>query len=329
MPSGRRLVKIITALLAALACQIGVAAAADYPTKPVTIVVPFAAGGPSDTITRIVAEAMGRDLGQRVIVQNFGGAGGTVGSNRVVQAPPDGYMLLMHHVGLATAPALYKSLPFDPLKDLAPIGMVTDGPMAITARKGFPPDTLQQLIPYLQKQQQKTSYASAGIGGASFLCGLLLGQRIGVQFTQVPYTGTGPAYTDYIAGRVDMICDLTTGTAPYIKTGEIKGYALTAEQRAAVLPDLPTATEAGLPNFDVSVWYGLYAPHDTPAPVIARLTQALQHVLQDKQMADRLGVTGSIVATQAQATPAALHDKLKQQIDLWRPIIEKSGVSVE
>jgi tripartite-type tricarboxylate transporter receptor subunit TctC len=313
----------------ALSAMTATAQTADFPKKPVTIVVPFAAGGPSDTITRVVAEAMGRDFGQRVLVQNYGGAGGTVGSNRVVQAAPDGYMLLMHHTGLATAKALYKNLPFDPQKDLAPIGMVSDGPMAITARKGFPPNTLKELIAYLQQQQNKVSYASAGIGGASFLCGLLLGQRIGVNFNQIAYTGTGPAYTDYIAGRVDMLCDLTTGTAPLIKSGDIKGYALTAEQRAPVLPDLPTATEAGLPHFDVSVWYGLYAPAKTPAPIIDRINKALRAALLDKGVSEKLASTGSIVAPPDQVTPDALRAKLKQQIEQWTPIIAKSGVSVE
>jgi tripartite-type tricarboxylate transporter receptor subunit TctC len=315
--------------LIGLFCWALPALAKDYPTKPVTIVVPFAAGGPSDSITRIVAEGLQRSLGERVIVQNFGGAGGTVGSNRVVQAAPDGYTLLMHHIGLATAPALYKNLPFNPQTDLAPVGMVSDGPMAITARKGFPANTLTELIAYLKAHPKQVSYASAGIGGASFFCSLLLEQRLGVQFNQIPYTGTGPAYTDYVAGRVDMICDLTTGTAPYIKDGEIKGYALTAEKRVAVLPDLPTATEAGLPNFDLSVWYGLYAPKKTPQAVIDRLSAALQKTVQDKQVAERLSVTGSLPVSPDLATPAALKAKLKEQVDRWAPLIAKSGVKVE
>jgi tripartite-type tricarboxylate transporter receptor subunit TctC len=315
--------------LIGLFCWALPALAKDYPTKPVTIVVPFAAGGPSDSITRIVAEGLQRSLGERVIVQNFGGAGGTVGSNRVVQAAPDGYTLLMHHIGLATAPALYKNLPFNPQTDLAPVGMVSDGPMAITARKGFPANTLTELIAYLKAHPKQVSYASAGIGGASFFCSLLLEQRLGVQFNQIPYTGTGPAYTDYVAGRVDMICDLTTGTAPYIKDGEIKGYALTAEKRVAVLPDLPTATEAGLPNFDLSVWYGLYAPKKTPQAVIDRLSAALQTTVQDKQVAERLSVTGSLPVSPDLATPAALKAKLKEQVDRWTPLIAKSGVKVE
>jgi tripartite-type tricarboxylate transporter receptor subunit TctC len=315
--------------LIGLFCWALPALAKDYPMKPVTIVVPFAAGGPSDSITRIVAEGLQRSLGERVIVQNFGGAGGTVGSNRVVQAAPDGYTLLMHHIGLATAPALYKNLPFNPQTDLAPVGMVSDGPMAITARKGFPANTLTELIAYLKAHPKQVSYASAGIGGASFFCSLLLEQRLGVQFNQIPYTGTGPAYTDYVAGRVDMICDLTTGTAPYIKDGEIKGYALTAEKRVAVLPDLPTATEAGLPNFDLSVWYGLYAPKKTPQAVIDRLSAALQKTVQDKQVAERLSVTGSLPVSPDLATPAALKAKLKEQVDRWTPLIAKSGVKVE
>jgi tripartite-type tricarboxylate transporter receptor subunit TctC len=234
----------------------------------------------------------------------------------------------MHHIGLSTTPALYKKkLPFDPMKDLAPVGLVAEAPMSIVARKDFPPNGLKELIAYLRERKDKTAYASAGIGGASFLCGLLLEQKLGVKFTQVPYTGVAPAYTDMLSGRTDVICDLTTGTAGYIQTDKLKPYALTADKRISTLPDLPTTKEAGLPDFEVSVWYGLYAPAKTPPEVVQRLSKALQVVMQDPKVAERLAATGTTLVTPAQATPEALTKRLKDQIELWTPIIESSGVS--
>ena len=303
------------------------AAAQDYPTRPITVIVPFAAGGPSDAITRVIAERLGTVLGQRLIIQNIGGAGGTLGTARVTAAAPDGYTLLSHHIGLATAPALYKSLPFDPLKDLASIGLMAEAPMAIVARQGFPPNDLKELVAYLQKNQDKVSYASAGIGGASFLCGLLLSQRINAKFTNVPYTGVAPAYTDMLAGRTDLICDLTTGNNGYVEAGQLKPYALAAKSRLATMPNVPTTAEAGLPDFTVTTWYGLYAPAKTPAHVIERLSKALQTVMQDKGAAEVLAATGTTLVSPEEATPEALHKRLKDQIELWTPIIAKSGVS--
>ncbi len=317
--------RILAAAAFASAMLAWPAAAQDYPNWPVTIVVPFSAGGPSDVITRVVAERLSNLLGQRFLVQNFGGAGGTLGTDRVVNAPPDGYTLLSYHIGLATAPALYKSLPFDPLKDLASIGLVAEAPMAIVARQGFPPNTLKELIAYVREQDGKVAYASAGIGGASFLCGLFFAQRIDAKFTNIPYVGTAPAYTDLLAGRTDMMCDLTTGNNAYVDEGRLKPYAIAADKRLSTMPNVPTTAEAGLPDFTVSVWYGLYAPGKTPPAVVERLSKALQVVMQDKSIADRLALTGTTLVTPAQATPEALHQRLKDQIELWSPIIAKSG----
>lgn len=320
----------LSAAALVFACATGAQAQQTYPSRPITIVVPFAAGGPSDAITRIVAERLGQEIGERIIIQNAGGAGGTIGSNRVVTSDPDGYTLLMHHVGLSTTPALYKkSLPFDPIKDLKPVGLVAEAPMSIVARRDFPPNDLKELIAYLRERKDKTAYASAGIGGASFLCGLLLEQRLGVKFTQVPYTGVAPAYTDMLSGRTDVMCDLTTGTAGYIQTDKLKPYALTAAKRISTLPDLPTTAEAGMPDFEVSVWYGLYAPAKTSPEVVQRLSKALQAVMQDPKVAERLATTGTTLVTPAQATPDALAKRLKEQVELWTPIIERSGVSTD
>jgi tripartite-type tricarboxylate transporter receptor subunit TctC len=321
--------KALVVAMAVSAMMIRAASAEEYPTRPVTVVVPFAAGGPSDAITRLIADRLGNQFGQRFIIQNIGGGGGTIGTSRVVQANPDGYTLLSHHIGLATTPALYKSLSFDPLKQLAPIGLFAEAPMAIVARKDFPPNTLQEFISYLREKQDKIAYASAGIGGASFLCGLFLAERIHVKFTNVPYVGTGPAYTDLLAGRTDVMCDLTTGNNDYVEGGQLKGYALAAAERLSTMPKIPTTAEAGLANFTVSVWYGLYAPAKTPAPVIERLSKALQVVMQDKLVAERLAATGTTLVRPEQATPAALHERLKEQIGLWTPIIQQSGVSAD
>ena len=237
--------------------------------------------------------------------------------------------MLSHHIGLATTPALYKSLPFDPVKDLADVGLFAEAPMAIVARKDFPPNTLEEFIAYLREKQDKIAYASAGIGGASFLCGLFLAQRINVKFTNIPYVGTGPAYTDLLAGRTDVMCDLTTGNNDYVENGQLKGYALAADERLSTMSKIPTTAEAGLPNFTVSVWYGLYAPASTPAPILQRLSKALQMVVQDKAVAERLAATGTTLVKPEQATPEALHQKMKEQIELWTPIIGQSGVSVD
>jgi tripartite-type tricarboxylate transporter receptor subunit TctC len=321
------IVKTLAAAVVGLASGSGqILAQEDYPNRPITIVVPFAAGGASDVLTRIVAENLSQQLGQRVIVQNVGGAGGTVGSQRVVTAAPDGYTLLSHHIGLATAPALYKSLPFDPQKDFEYVGLVADAPMTIIARKDFPPNNLSELIAHLKQKQDQVTYASAGIGGASFLCGLLLGERIGVKFTHVPYTGTGPALAGMLAGQTDLICDLTTGTTGHIVSGDLKPYALTAEKRLPTLPQLPTTEEAGLPGFVVSVWYGLYAPPKTPEAIVQRLSKALQVAVKDQQVAQRLDAIGTTLVAPERATPEALRAHLKAQVELWQPIIAKSGV---
>jgi tripartite-type tricarboxylate transporter receptor subunit TctC len=321
---GRKLAVAMVVLVSAVGAA---SAQEDYPSRPVTIIVPFAAGGASDVLTRIVAESLGQQLKQRFIVQNIGGAGGTVGSQRVVSAAPDGYTLLSHHIGLSTAPSLYKSLSFDPLKDFEYIGLVAEAPMTIIARKDFPPANLQELIKYVKDNGDKVTYANAGVGGASFLCGLLFGERIGAKFTNVPYTGTGPALIGMLAGQTDFICDLTTGTTPHIQSGQLKPYALTAAKRLPSLPDVPTAAEAGLPGFEISAWYGLYAPAKTPAAIVERLSKALQVVVQDKSVAERLKAIETTLMTAEQATPAALRAKLKEQHDLWRPVIQKSGAS--
>jgi tripartite-type tricarboxylate transporter receptor subunit TctC len=301
------------------------AMAQSYPDRPITIVVPFSAGGPTDTVTRLVAEAMSRDLGQQVLVENVGGAGGTLGAARVAKAEPDGYTLLLHHIGMATSPTLYRKLPYKPLEAFDHVGLVTDVPMVIVGRKDLEPADLKGLVDYVKANKDKVTYANAGIGAASHLCGMLFMSLIDTKLTTVPYKGTGPALTDLIGGQVDFMCDQTTNTTNQIKAGEIKAYASTTKERLKNLPDIPTAAEAGLPGLEVGVWHGLYAPKGTPPEVIARLTASLQKALADDTVEQRLGELGTAPAASGDATSDALKTKLEAEIARWKPVIEGAG----
>jgi tripartite-type tricarboxylate transporter receptor subunit TctC len=317
------------AAAAALALSTAAASAQDYPTGPVTVVVPFSAGGPTDTVTRLVAEPMSKELGQQIVVQNVGGAGGTLGATQVAKAPADGYTLLLHHIGMSTAPSLYPDLAFDPVKDFAPIGLVTSVPMTIIARKDFPPNTLEELIAYVKEHKDEVTYANAGIGAASHLCGMLFMSAIGVELTTVPYQGTGPALTDLIGGQVDFMCDQTTNTTGQIKGGEVKAYAVTSPERLANLPDVPTTAEAGLPDFTLGIWHGLYAPAGTPEPVLAKLNAALKVAVADPNVDARFAELGTAPATAEEVTPEALGTLLSDQIALWKPLIEAAGAKAQ
>lgn len=314
----------VSAALVTLALG-GTALAQDFPSKPITVVVPFAAGGPTDTVARLVAEVMSQDLGQQVVVQNVGGAGGTLGAGQVATAANDGYTLLLHHIGMSTAPTLYRSLPFDPTTDFAPIGLITSVPMALVARKDFEPTTLSDLLAYVKTNGENVTYAHAGIGSASQLCGMLFMDAVDAQMTTVPYQGSGPAMTDIIGGQVDMICDQTTNTTSQIQAGEVKAYAVTSPERLENLPDLPTTAEEGL-ALEVGVWHGLYAPAGTDAAIISRLETALKAALADETVISRFGELGTYPVTAEEATPAALTETLTSQIELWRGVIEAAGV---
>lgn len=314
---------ILFAILLALAPSM--AQAQTYPDRTITVVVPFSAGGPTDTVTRLVGEAMSKDLGQQIIVENVGGAGGTLGAARVAKAEPDGYTLLLHHIGMATSATLYRKLPFNALEDFEYIGLVTDVPMVMVARKDLEPADLKGLIDYVKANKDKITYANAGIGAASHLCGMLFMSEIATSVTTVPYKGTGPALTDLIGGQVDFMCDQTTNTTNQIKAGEIKAYATTTKDRLPNLPDIPTAAEAGLPGLAVTVWHGLYAPKGTPKEIIDRLSQSLQKALKDETVVQRFADLGTAPVPEDQATPDALKQKLAGEIDRWRPIITAAG----
>jgi tripartite-type tricarboxylate transporter receptor subunit TctC len=305
----------------------GGGAAEGYPDGEITVVVPFSAGGPTDTVTRLIAEPMSEELGQQIVVQNVEGAGGTVAAGEVSAANPDGYTVLMHHIGMSTAPSLYPDLAYDPLEDFKTIGLVTEVPMTIVARKDLEPETMDELVDYVTENADTVTLANAGIGAASHLCGLLFQEAIGQKLTEVPYEGTGPALTDLVGGQVDVMCDQTTNTTGQIQAGEIKAYAVTTPERVESLPDLPTTEEAGLEDLQVGVWHGLYVPVETPDEIVEKLTAALQVALADQNVIDELAKLGTTPSSEEDATPEAHTQKLEEQIDLWRPIIEDAGVS--
>jgi len=300
------------------------AVAQTYPERPITIVVPFSAGGPTDTVTRLVADAMSKDLGQQIVVENVTGAGGTLGAGRVAKATPDGYTLLLHHIGMATSATLYRKLAYKPLEAFEYVGLVTEVPMVIVGRKDLEPKDLKSLIEYVKANKDKVTYAHAGVGAASHLCGMLFMSKIDTPLTTVPYKGTGPALTDLIGGQVDLLCDQTTNTTNQIKSGEIKAYATTSGQRLAALPDVPTAKEQGL-DIEVAIWHGLYAPKGTPKAIVERLAASLQKALQDETVKNRFASLGTAPVPLDQAQPAALEAKLKGEIDRWRPVIQAAG----
>lgn len=314
--------------LAALAALVASTAvlAQDYPTRTITVVVPFAAGGPTDTVTRLIAQSMTKSLGQTVIVENVAGAGGTIGPKKVAASKPDGYTLVLMHIGISTSVSLYRNLGYNPQTDLAPIGLVTDVPMTFIARKDFPPKDMKELIAYVKANKDKVTYANAGVGAASHLCGMLLMTAMQTDLTTVPYKGTGPAMTDLMGGQVDFMCDQTTNTTPQIRGGKVKAYSVTTAQRIKTFPDLPTVQESGIKDFQVGIWHGMWAPKGTPKPVIDKLSAALQAALKDPNVITKFADLGTDPVPQDQATPAALAKHLKAEVDKWAPIIKKAGI---
>lgn len=300
--------------------------ASEYPSKVISVVVPFSAGGPSDTVARLLAQAMSSQLKTQLIVENVAGAGGTIGAARVAQAKPDGYTLFVHHIGHATAPALYRKLTYNSITDFEPIGLINDGAMTLVARKDFPVKNLKELITHVKANKDKVNLANAGVGSASHLAGLLFMSAIETDLTTIPYKGTGPAMNDLLGGQVDFMIDQTTNTTSHIKAGKIQVYAVTTAQRLPSLPGVPTMHEAGLPNFKMTVWHALYAPKGTPKPIIDRLSKALQEALKDANVRQRYAELGADPVPQDLATPEALRAHLKAEIEKWGSIIKKAGV---
>jgi len=307
----------------------GGAAAQDFPTKNVTLMMPYAAGGPGDTVTRILGQGMSKKMGRTFIVDNTAGAAGTIGSLKVAQSPPDGYLLLVMHFGHAANTALYRNLRYDAVADFEPIGMIAESPMVFVGKKTLPVASFPELIAYVKANREKVTKGHAGIGSASHLCGLLFLGAIDAPVTTVAYRGTGPALNDLIGGQFDFMCDQTLNVLQPVNGGLIKAFAATTRQRLAVAPELPTAAEAGLPGFEITVWFGLWAPKGTPKPVIDKLSAALQQALLDPEVKSRLASAGADTVSPERARPEALRAHLKSEIDKWVPLIRKAGVTAD
>jgi len=325
-----KLNKPLNALLAAVMgaglLLTGTANAQKYPDKPISLVVPFAAGGPTDTIARLLATNMSKTLRQTVVVENVAGAGGTVASAKVAKSKPDGYTIYIHHMGMATAQALYDKLPYDPLKDFEYIGQVADVPMVLLGSKNFPPNNFKELEAYIRANKDKVTMANAGPGAVSQLCGLIFQSRLGVRVTTVPYKGTGPALTDLVGGQVNILCDQTTQTIPFIKDGKVKVYGVTTPKRLSALPNVPTLDEQGMKGFDVKVWHGIYAPLGTPKPVLEKLNAALKKALTDPDLKARLDSSNIDIVPVSKQNGESLKAHLDAEINRWGPIIRKANI---
>ena len=299
---------------------------AAFPDRAISLVVPFAAGGPTDVMARMIAIPMGKSLGQTVLVENAVGAGGTIGAGKVARAAPNGYTIFLHHMGMATAPALYKKLSYDPLKDFEYIGQVADVPMTLLARKDFPATNFAELQTHLKANKDKVSLANAGLGAVSHLCGLLFMTAMGVELTTVPFSGTGPAMNALLGGQVDLLCDQTTQTVPIIKDGRVKVFGVTTLNRLAALPNVPTLDEQGLKGFEVKVWHGMYAPKGTPPAALEKVGIALRAAMQDPVVRQRLADLSSDIVSADKMTASGLKNFLESETAKWGPVIKKAGV---
>lgn len=325
----KRIAKSVAAALAVTTFGLvgGAAQAQDYPgNRPVSAVVPFAAGGPTDKVARELAQVMSKHLGATIVIENLGGAGGTIGAKKVAQSKNDGYTILIHHIGMSTAPALYRNLGFDPLKDFEYVGEIADVPMVLVGNKNLPPNTFKDLLPYIKANASKMSLANAGIGSASHLCGLLFMSAIQTELTTVPYKGTAPALTDILGGQVNLMCDQTTNIAGQLKAGSLKPYAAMQSRRVEAFKDIPTAAEQGLPNIEVKIWHAMYAPKGTPKPVIDKLSAALQKAVTDPGFRSKMAELGAEAVPAQRATPDSLKTFLAGEINKWTPVIRKAGV---
>ena len=318
-----RILAVAAAFVAA--ASIPMAMAQQYPTHPVTLMVPFAPG-PTDTVARVIAQSMSKPLGQTIIIENKPSAGGILAPELVKNAKPDGYTILIHHIGMATTPFLYRQLRFDPLKDFEYIGLINTVPMTLLGKQQLPPKDFKELLEYVKKNKDKVSLANAGIGAASHLCGMLFMSAIQTDLLTVPYKGTGPAMNDLLGGQVDLLCDQTTNTTSQIKGGKVKVYGVTTKTRVASLPDVPTLDQQGLKGFEVSIWHGLYAPKGTPKAAMDKLVAALQSGVKDEEVKKRFADLGATTYPPEQATPAALQAMVESEMDKWGPLIKKAGV---
>ncbi|MEY4496215.1 MAG: hypothetical protein RL744_1279 [Pseudomonadota bacterium] len=298
----------------------------DWPTKSISLIVPFAAGGPTDSIARLIAVPMGQSLGQTVVVENVPGAGGTIASTKVSRAAPDGYTIYIHHMGMATAQALYDKLPYDPMTSFDYIGQVADVPMVLLGKKDLPANNFKELEAYIRANGSKVTMANAGPGAVSQLCGLLFQSRLGVKLTNIPYKGTGPALTDLLGGQVDLLCDQTTQTIPYIKDGRVKAFGTTTMKRLPAIPNVPTLNEQGLKGFEVKVWHGVYAPKGTPQAIQDKINAALKKALNTPDVKKRLEDANIDIVPAEKISSKGLKDHLEKEINVWGPVIRKANI---
>ena len=303
------------------------AALAEYPDKPITVVVPFAAGGPTDKVARDLADVLRKQLGQTIVIENVGGAGGTLGAAKVAKSAPDGYTVLLHHIGMATSPALYRKLPYDTLGDFEYLGMVNEVPMTLIGRSTLPANNFAELRKWIDANKGKINLANAGLGAASHLCGLLFQQSVAVDMTTVPYKGTAPAMTDLLGGQVDLMCDQTTNTTQQIESGKVKAFGVTTPKRLTTpaLAKLPTLDESGLKGFNVAIWHGMYAPKGTPKVVVDKLNTALRAALKDADFIKREEAMGAVVVTDARLGGPEHKKFVEAEINKWGPAIKAAG----
>ncbi len=315
-------------LLAAAALLATTVAFAEYPEKPITLVVPFAAGGPTDKVARDLGEVLRKHLNnQTVLIENVGGAGGTLGAGKVAKAAPDGYTLLLHHIGMATSPGLYRNIPYKTLDDFEYLGMINEVPMTLIGRPTLPPNNFAELVKWLEANKGKINLANAGLGAASHLCGLLFQQGLKIDMTTVPYKGTAPAMTDLLGGQVDIMCDQTTNTSTQIEAGKVKAYAVTTMKplTTPALAKLPTLDASGMKGFNVSIWHGLYAPKGTPKLALDKINAALRSALKDPEFIKRQEALGAVVVTDARLAPAEHKKFVEAEINKWGPAIKAAG----
>ena len=292
----------------------GASAQDRFPDRSLTLVVPAAAGGPSDTVARLVAQAMTPALGQQMVIENKGGAGGSLGAGEVARAAPDGYTLLLYHIGVATFAPLYPKLPYKP-EEFSPVGLVTEVPMVLVGRSDLPAKMMGDLLTQLKDKSSSLTIGTAGVGSVSHLCALLLANMTGAKFVDVPYKGSGPAMLDLVGKRIDLMCDQTTNTVNQIKSGDIKAYGVTTRERIAVLPNVPTLNDSGLKGFEITAWHALWAPKGTPASIRMTLSGALQKALKDPTVIERMGSLGTVPVPDNLATPAALDTQFRSEIE--------------
>lgn len=317
--------------LVALAATAWTAAAAaqGYPNKSITLIIPFAAGGPSDTLGRLTADHLGRTLGQQIIVENVGGAGGTTGTDRAAKAAADGYTLFQHHNGLVASAVLYANLKYDTKTAFETIGLINTGPMVLTSKKTLETKNAKELFDWLKKNSDKATIAHAGVGSNSYLCTMLLIQLLGTKPAMVAYRGTGPAMNDLVGGQVDVLCDQATTATPQVLAGTIKGYAVTSPERLAALPNVPSSKEAGLTGFDMVIWNALYAPKGTPKEVLDKVHAALQKFVDDPKIQERFAQTGTVAFAKDRRSPEEHRRFMLAELDRYAAMVKATGLKPE